>query len=127
MPCRGFTEVLLFRTGVLAPCTVPIEVELVVLLNGVGEGFCAPAGVAFLLVTEGDTGCTTTREDSGNAVSDAVPSESRSRVAESDAPLLFVDLNGGGEGVADSVDDSGIASIPISLLSNKALFPSDCW
>ena len=63
VPCRELTEVFLYRIGVLERCGVPIEVELAVLRNGVGDELCAPAGVALLLCAERDAGCIATGED----------------------------------------------------------------
>lgn len=127
MPCRELTEDFLCRMGVLDRCGDPIEVELAVLRNGVEEGLCAPAGTALLLYAERDAGWRATGEESGNTVPDAVLSESRSRVAESDAPLLFVDLNEGREGVADSDDGFGMASSSIFFVSLKVASPSERW
>lgn len=95
LSCSELNELFLCSIGVTERRRESVDMELELLVGGIGEGGCGPFGVACLLCAE-TSACSIVEGESGNGVAEAVPSERRLIVAANCAPVLFVDRDGAG-------------------------------
>lgn len=126
--CSELKEDFLFIFGVVDPRSMLIELELGVLRSGFCASRCAPADEASLEVSrslEYDWDCGRTGEEAGRGVAEAVSSDSRCKVEERFAPVMFVDVAGGSDGDAMSLECS-VANVGKSLGSMMAISSRCC-
>lgn len=105
--CSELKEYFLFIIGVVDPLSILNELELGVLRSDFWArrwALANEASLEFSSILECDCDCVRTGEEAGSGVAEAVSSDSRCKVAERFALVMFVD--GGSDGNSMSLECS---------------------
>lgn len=109
--CNELKEDFLFIVGVVDPLSILNELELGVLRSDFCASRCALASETSLessRILECDCDCGRTGEEAGSGVAEAVSSDSRCKVAERFAPVMFVDGGSDGDSMPLECSDANL-------------------